>query len=492
MKEKSIKGITLVALVITIVILLILAGITIAQITGENGLFKRALQAREESQYANAEEKVKLAVNASYDENGSLSKELLKDNVNDIKGIQEKVESVQFPQTVKVDGYEFIISEIGSITCVGKNDTPPENTPDTEAGKEVALKDGWGTQSVTYYKTTDGTEVTGLTTVSKVYAVSVGNGETVPVPKEFYYVGGDFSTGVVISDNKDDQNKYAGKNTDGTIKAVGTDLIGNQFVWIPCDETTYKKTSWGQGNVTNRSNSYWDTTLSGSELPQIQKYGGFYVARYESGLDTSKAHTTSLAYNSNYHDSETVKPQSKAGLIPWNFVSWNTAEARSKEMYNTTSVASGLITGAQWDTMINTINAKTGASLTNSDWGNYDNTAITYTGMAATSNDSNDTLGTFTGTGGTTNASTGTKQLLMTGSSTQFMKYNLYDVAGNVWEWTEEVSYYGGNVAIEYRVPRGRLFLRRSIKLSRLLSQWSRFRRYGHCQHSWFPSCTFH
>lgn len=44
MKEQ--KGITLVALVITIIILLILAGISIATLSGDNGLFNRARQAK--------------------------------------------------------------------------------------------------------------------------------------------------------------------------------------------------------------------------------------------------------------------------------------------------------------------------------------------------------------------------------------------------------------------------------------------------------------
>ncbi|MBD8923852.1 hypothetical protein EGR52_10715 [bacterium] len=60
-KLKSQKGITLVALVITIVILIILAGITIAQITGENGLFKRAKQAKQNTLDAQNEENVILA-----------------------------------------------------------------------------------------------------------------------------------------------------------------------------------------------------------------------------------------------------------------------------------------------------------------------------------------------------------------------------------------------------------------------------------------------
>ena len=57
-RHKNTKGITLVALVVTIITLLILAGITISQITG-SGLFEKAQQAAEESKYANAEEKVK-------------------------------------------------------------------------------------------------------------------------------------------------------------------------------------------------------------------------------------------------------------------------------------------------------------------------------------------------------------------------------------------------------------------------------------------------
>ena len=48
MREKIInkKGITLIALVVTIIVLLILAGVAIATLTGENGLFVRAKQAK--------------------------------------------------------------------------------------------------------------------------------------------------------------------------------------------------------------------------------------------------------------------------------------------------------------------------------------------------------------------------------------------------------------------------------------------------------------
>ena len=55
------KGITLIALVITIIVLLILAGVTIAMLTGENGILTNANTASSSSAYYGAEEQVKLA-----------------------------------------------------------------------------------------------------------------------------------------------------------------------------------------------------------------------------------------------------------------------------------------------------------------------------------------------------------------------------------------------------------------------------------------------
>ncbi|MCI8761018.1 MAG: hypothetical protein HFJ34_07955, partial [Clostridia bacterium] len=62
-KENSNRGITLIALIITIIILLILAGISIATLTGENGILKKAVQSNEKSQKAQAEEEIKLVLN---------------------------------------------------------------------------------------------------------------------------------------------------------------------------------------------------------------------------------------------------------------------------------------------------------------------------------------------------------------------------------------------------------------------------------------------
>ena len=61
-KLKNEKGITLVALVITIIVLLILAGVTLSMVMGESGIFGKANSAKEKTQLSNAEETIKLAV----------------------------------------------------------------------------------------------------------------------------------------------------------------------------------------------------------------------------------------------------------------------------------------------------------------------------------------------------------------------------------------------------------------------------------------------
>ena len=479
MKEKSIKGITLVALVITIVILLILAGISIQAITN-TGLFENTKRAAEESKYANAEEKVKMAVMASYDENASLNKDLLKKSLNKIDGINPKVTEITWDLKVNVDGYEFTITEVGTVTCLGRKEQEklPENSKDNpqDAGKEVALKEGWGEETTTIVKTSDGTEVTGLTKVSTVYAVSVGNGETVPVPKGFFYVGGKIDTGVIISDNEAD--KYDGK-TDKTTHEYATKLKGNQFVWIPCTINEYTKIDFGMQSMAS-----WDRTTGSAEYAQIQKYGGFYVGRYEAGVSTLDETTNTfkdsvtfsnnaslfnsvtagtgingwgwqnydfiargkVITDSNYPNKATGNIVEKANSIPYYHADYYTALEMSERLYNNNLyVQSGLITGTQWDMMMKFLSDSANYSdIKSTQWGNYDNVSLTdlrgYYTNVSTSNGSTD--GFKVASSLTTDSETGLYVLLTTGSTEQVLRKGLYDVAGNLWEWTQEACYY--------------------------------------------------
>ena len=110
--EKHEKGITLIALVITIIVLLILAGVSIATLTGPNGLLTRANDAKTETGKAGAKEKVQVEVAASYDNSGNLSKELLNKNLENVEGLTSGTPITSFPAKVVVDGYEIVISNI--------------------------------------------------------------------------------------------------------------------------------------------------------------------------------------------------------------------------------------------------------------------------------------------------------------------------------------------------------------------------------------------
>ena len=60
--KRNARGITLIALVITIIVLLILAGVTISALSGDNGILKRATEAKTKTGKENAEEQIKLAI----------------------------------------------------------------------------------------------------------------------------------------------------------------------------------------------------------------------------------------------------------------------------------------------------------------------------------------------------------------------------------------------------------------------------------------------
>lgn len=171
------SGITLIALVITIIILLILAGISIAMLMGENGILKKAQLAKELTEQKQEEE-------------------------NDI-----------------LKQYEDLLGIEGNTEL-------PDNTETTEAGTIVKLPNKWLTTIPDEVSTDNGNIVIPSKKIANVYAISDGAGNTVPVPYGFYYVGGKVESGVVISDNATDKNKFKGQedvpagasyNNDGTV-----------------------------------------------------------------------------------------------------------------------------------------------------------------------------------------------------------------------------------------------------------------------------------
>ena len=126
--KKNVHGITLIALVITIIVLLILAGVSIAMLTGQNGILTQAQNAKDKTEYKNAEEKVRLAVMGAMSDDGTLTVEKLRTDMANYGGT---IEGETFPVTATVDGKSFTVNANGSV---GEIVPAPEGL---EVGTEV-------------------------------------------------------------------------------------------------------------------------------------------------------------------------------------------------------------------------------------------------------------------------------------------------------------------------------------------------------------------
>lgn len=428
------EGITLVAMIITIIVLIILAVVTI------RGLIDMNI--------------IKLATDSTVKYAEKQQEEL-----NEFDELANELEE-----------------ELAKL-----NNSLPDNTKETEAGIEVKLPNQWYSTSPAYVSTEDGSIVKKIVQVASVTAVAVGNGETVPVPGGFYYVGGTISSGVVISDDVRDRNKYAGiedvpagaiYNDDGTVKSYSDDeynklsddekkaiILGNQFVWIPVSISEYKKVNWGMAA------SNWEKSTRTAELPQIQKYEGFYIGRYESGTSKISLSTgvnfTSPNSGSNNNNKFSIRDGlghtasgnivTKPGEIPYYYTDYYTALKLSSNMYSTKYVQSGLVTGTMWDVAINFIAGGDNSIAKSSDWGNYSNGNVKYTvgkGRYISPATTGAITSSFTKSDGKYHFGIKT-----TGISEDVKKKNIYDLAGNLWEWTEEAFYISS--AIEGYTVRG-------------------------------------
>ena len=333
-KEKFNQGITLVALVVTIVVLLILAGVSLNLVLGENGIISKAREA--------------------------------------------STKTVQAQQNSEIE-MNLLEQELANAT----------KEPDPAEG--------------------------------------------VKIPTGFYYVGGTKTSGIVISDNVNDKDKYKNK------AVVGTDLLGNQYVWIPCttDSTSsklqYARTEWGveadgddnsraikdELTLTDASVTYSNAdTANGinadvskeivaqikAEKASVAQYGGYYIGRYEVGKNSD---TAVVKYNQ----------------TPYASITWSTAYGLAKKIITNSEVNSYLCSSYAWDTAVNFIQnnstAKNYATSIEGFNGNWNPQAVK-------------------DPSGNVIKPAGTSQQLNTGLTTQFC--NIFDMGGNEAEFTTELN----------------------------------------------------
>ena len=344
MRLKTSKGITLIALVITIIVLLILAGVSIAILTGENGILTQANRAKEDTE------------NAAEEENTIL------------------------------DGYnEYIKNKVGDSGSTGESET-------------------------------------------------LGNGETKPyLPEESTIIEDNLSNGVVIKDKNNNEWAWVEvpKSAVFTTATNSTDY-GN----IENDMISYASEYRGTSSYTDTwSSSVMGITeteyneLKNKMLSSVYTNGGFWISRYEIGTETNRTSSSNTL----------TMPVSKQDVYVYNYVSAIQAQDLAKQMSPEASQTGSLIFGIQWDLTLRYIEskgAKTQAELRtdSKSWGNYSNATFDITRGAYSNNHGSS----YTQVSETYTRPNGANVLLTTGVTERNRALNIYDIVGNVYEWTME------------------------------------------------------
>ena len=125
-QNKKNNGITLIALVITIIVLLILAGVSIAMLTGDNGILTKAKEAREASEYTGAKELIEIEVAGSFNDEGIYDAGIAKKNIENNLGATVILNTDE-TLDIYYKGYHFNVSSIGEVKLVGKSEDPGVN-----------------------------------------------------------------------------------------------------------------------------------------------------------------------------------------------------------------------------------------------------------------------------------------------------------------------------------------------------------------------------
>jgi len=208
------------------------------------------------------------------------------------------------------------------------------------------------------------------------------------------------------------------------------DEIGNQFVWIPVKTTDVDE------------ELFWYNIKPNEELAkveeQIAKFGGFYIARYEAGISDDMQENIKV-FSAQTNDIEGI-PVSKKNRISWNYITLKNALKNAQAMYeNNEYVKSDLITVRQWIYVLEWLK-DTEIDIENSGkFANYADAQFTFSGYYSLYDEnsgSNESEYEYIENGKKdTNA-----MLISTGSTEYTNTNNIYDLAGNVVEYTNTYS----------------------------------------------------
>ncbi len=469
-KVKQEKGVTLIVLVITVIALTILT-FTITVNTKNSAEIKRLSQLK--SDIANLNQKV----SDFYNKYGEIPASIEYTNTS---GLQEILNNKE-----KSADSKFYVVDLQAMKSISLNyGQDYESVKGTNAENANNYKDLYIINNLThniFY--VDGVSVT-ENGQSKVYYTNYDVPADVPdIDLSVKYTNVDTSKtnpAEATPDNvvviEDDANKGI------TIK----DENYNEWVWVevPKDtvfsgltiDTTKELTEQNYTDIKNKMIDYAKTYREGklgqgcdwtdewydgcgltSEeytasyqkmLKSVYKYGGFWIGRYEAGIDGSIADLTKIRTS---HSAVIVGTSPKAisqkDAIPYNYVYCSEAQALAKEMATDNNCTSSLMFGIQWDLVCKYLEVKGGLTEADinqdsSSWGNYSSAQIENIKRGKYFIPS---IGTWTQIVDSyikQNSQNNNMILLSTGIAEYTNKMNIYDFSGNEWEWTLEKAPY--------------------------------------------------
>ena len=194
--------------------------------------------------------------------------------------------------------------------------------------------------------------------------------------------------------------------------------------------TRYKDEYYSDATTGLTSEQY--TALKQTMLKSVYKNGGFYVGKYETGIESGPKTSGSSSTE------PTEIPVIKQNAYPYNYVTCSQAQTLASNMESGNHTSS-LMFGVQWDLVLKYLETKGTSQVDlktdSTSWGNYYNNLWNITNANSK----------YFVNSKWTNGAYGEKTknayiLLSTGASDAFSKQGIYDIAGNVWEWTLEYT----------------------------------------------------
>ncbi len=380
------KAITLIALVITIIVLLILAGVTISALSGSNGILSNAVEAKKQTIIADVIEQARLDIlSEQANKNGAnLSDDELTnilDKYGEITGDEEELKD----KILKTDngGYEIPVSDIIGNVEVGKG---PEESDTLVPGEEseATVKNNYEDGNKDKATIPEGFKVS-----EKEEEQTIDTGLVVigPDESEFVWVPVEDINRMVMCKSKTESDQCNIELAENDTKLVCTehgnseDICGKLYatgVEENFDNTLTKQTYTKDSGirepdllsdydkddnlniVSNIENEFKEMALS------VAKYGGFYVSRYETGLtDDNKPVSKNASVTAN---NIATANAGKSALKNWYGLYSKAKEYNTNENVSS-NIKSSMIWGSQYDAMMlwmqeNGIEVKNGANET--------------------------------------------------------------------------------------------------------------------------------